>query len=180
MQEIVLAHHTRMQIGANVFSHPTLTFLHDYWNAKRGDRKMPARKDVSPSDLRQHLGWIFLADVLPDADDFRYRLVGNLVGSYFGLNGTHQTLREVFAPFGRETVEGTLLIYRKVVSGQLPVRVTGQTNWDGKGLEPYETVYLPLSDDGQTANMILSGFVFDKDAVLMNRAIAAEHSAHAV
>ena len=174
MKEIKLAQHTLMQIGATNFEHPTLTFVHDYWEAKRGDRMMPARRNINPSEMRHHLGWLFLADVLPDADDFRYRLVGNLVASYFGTNGTNKTLREMFAPFGAETLEGTLFIYRKVVSERTPVRVTGQANWDGKGLEPFETVYLPLSDDGVSVNMIMSAFVFSKDAVLTKRAISAE------
>lgn len=175
MQEILLGSHTRVQIDAEAFNHPTLTFLHDYWQNKRAGRKMPARKDINPSDLRHHLSWIFLADVLAGGANFRYRLVGNLVANYFGSNGTNRTLTEVFEPYGKETTDGTLFIYRKVVREGVPLRVTGQANWDGMGLEQFETVYLPLSDCGETVNMIMSAFVFDKNAVLTNRAVAAEH-----
>lgn len=175
MKEVVLAHHTTMQIGASIFGNPTLSFLYDYWDSKRRGRQMPARKDINPSDFRQHLSWIFLADVLPEMQDFRYRLVGNLVANYFGLNGTNQTLRQVFAAFDQETMDGTLFIYRTVAREKVPVRVTGKANWNGKGLEEFETVYLPLSDDGETTNMILSAFVFNREAVLLNRAVAAEN-----
>ncbi len=175
MEEIELAPHTRMQIGADRFDHPTLTFLHDYWNTKRGARAMPSRSDIAPSELRQHLNWVFLADVLPEMTDFRYRLVGGLVEEYFGTSGANSTLREVFARFGEGTVKTTLFIYRKAASGQVPVRLIGQSKWDGRDLEAFETVYLPLSDDGQTTNMLLSGFVFDRETVLNNRAIQREH-----
>lgn len=176
MEEIELAPHTRMQIGADRFDHPTLTFLHKYWNDKRGDRAMPSRSEIAPSELRQHLNWVFLADVLPDMADFRYRLVGGLVEQYFGTSGANMTLREVFARFGEATLKTTLYIYRKAAKAQVPVRLIGQSKWDGDKLEAFETVYLPLSDDGETTNMILSGFVFDRDTVLTNRAIEREHS----
>ena len=175
MEEIVLAPHTRMQIGATSFDHPTLTFLHDYWNRKRGDREMPSRGDIVPSEFRQYLNWVLLADVLPEMKDFRYRLVGGLVADYFKVTGTNMTLREVFTPFGEAIMKTTLFIYRKAASGHVPVRVVGQAKWDGGGLEAYETVYLPLSDDGKNTNMIFSGFVFDKGVVLTNRAVEREY-----
>lgn len=178
MKVIDLSPHTQLQIGASAFDSPVLTAVHAYWNTRRGNRQMPARKDIQPSDLRQHLGWLFLADVLPDMEDFRYRLVGQMVGAYFGIEGTNQTLKGVFARFGKLSVDTTLYIYRKAVTSKQPLRLTGQANWDGNGLEPYETVYLPLSDDDNSVNIILSAFVFDKDTVLMNRAIAREHGTH--
>ncbi len=142
MEEFILDANTRMQIGAANFNHPALTFLHDYWNRKRGSRNMPSRSDIVPSELRQYLPWILLADVLPEMKDFRYRLVGSLITSYFGTEGGGKTLREVFSQFGETTVRGILRVYRKAASGHVPVRLTGQADWNGKGLEAYETVYL--------------------------------------
>ncbi len=178
MEEIELAPHTRMQVGATAFGHQTLTFLYEYWNSKRGDRTMPSRHDIVPADLKQHLSWVLLADVLPEMKDFRYRLVGGLVADYFKIAGTNRTLRAIFAPFGEATMKTTLFIYRTVARGHVPVRLIGQAKWDGKSLEAYETVYLPLSDDDQATNMIFSGFVFDKTAVLTNRAVERERGHH--
>lgn len=175
MEEISLAPHTVMQIGAAEFHHPTLTHLHEYWNRKRGERNMPSRTEIAPSDLKQHLPWILLADVLPEMKDFRYRLVGGLVGIYFRGAKPNQTVRETFAPFGDPVVKTILYIYRTTATRQAVVRVAGEANWDGNGLEAFETIYLPLSNNGEVANVILSAFVFDKDAVLINRAIQREH-----
>jgi hypothetical protein len=175
MEEIALSPDTLMQVGATSFDHPTLSFLYEYWERKRGNRKMPSRRDIIPSDLKHHLSWVLLADAMPELTDFRYRLVGSLVADYFKVNGTDLTLRQVFAPFGEATMKTVLYIYRKAVSGQSPVRLIGRAKWDGTNLEAYETVYLPLSENGQTANMIFSGFVFDREMVLINRAVEREH-----
>ena len=175
MEEIVLSEHSRMQIDSTEYNHPTLTFLHDYWNLKRGDRKMPSRGDIVPSEMKQHLGWILLAEILPERVDFRYRLIGGLIAAYFGENGTNKTITETFSRFGEAAVKGTLYVYRKTATCGVPVRVMGKADWLRHGVEPFESVYLPLSNDGQNPNMILSAFVFDKDAVLMNRAVAREH-----
>ncbi len=175
MEEIELSPLSRMQIGATQFNHPTLTFVHEYWTRKRGERRMPSRGDIVASELKQHLGWVLLADVLPGMADFRYRLIGSLIAAYFEADGTNRTIRETFSPYGEPAVKGTLYIYRKAASRCLPVRVMGQADWLHDGVEPFESVYLPLSNDDENVNMILSAFVFDKDAVLINRAIAREH-----
>ena len=70
----------------------------DYWVAKRGARKMPARADLEPGDIPGHLPDIGLVDVLPDEPYFRYRLLGTRqVAASHGVCGQHHADEERFA-----------------------------------------------------------------------------------
>src|ERR1700685_554118 len=59
---------------------PRLRRFLDYWHAKRGERRVPARRDIDPLDFSYVLGNLMLFDVLRDPQRFRVRLHGaNLV-----------------------------------------------------------------------------------------------------
>jgi hypothetical protein len=151
---------------------PTLAFLRDYWEQKRGGRALPSRADIKPSELKHHLGWIVIVDVLPGAADFRYRLVGSLITEYFGIEATGKTVREVWAPNGEGGVEGSLAVFRYVVEKKVVLRAFGDDDWNTIGLENFDCLYLPLSNDGERVNVILHAFVFDRPEVLLARQIA--------
>ena len=53
-----------------------LQSFYDYWDQRRGDRAMPARGDIGPTEMRPYLGMVMLVDVVPDKRRFVYRLVG--------------------------------------------------------------------------------------------------------
>ena len=44
------------EINPNRPANPTLAFLKDYWEQKRAGRLMPARGDIKPAEMKQHLG----------------------------------------------------------------------------------------------------------------------------
>lgn len=59
------------------FLHPQLERLLAYWEAKRGVRRFPLRRDIDPLDLAFALGHVLLVDVEREpAIRFRYRLWG--------------------------------------------------------------------------------------------------------
>jgi len=130
---------------------------------------MPARADLRPADLREHLPWLVLIDVLPSATDFRYRLIGSLITQYFKIDATGQTVTEAWASQGEEGVQGVLSILRYVTQNRIVMRCYGETGWNTIGLENFDGLYLPLSDDGKNVNMILHVFVFDRPQVLLAR-----------
>jgi hypothetical protein len=132
---------------------------------------MPSRRDIHPSEIREHLPWIVMLDVLPGLQDFRYRLIGTLVTRYFDADATGQTISESWASQGEDAVAGLLEILRDVARNKLVLRLYGEKNWSTIGLEKFESLYLPLSDDGDTVNVILQGFVFDPPEVLLAREI---------
>jgi hypothetical protein len=154
------------------FTHPTCVFLRDYWETKRGDRSMPSRADISPAQFKDHLGWVMIVEVLPGARDFRYRLIGTLVTQYFSSDGTGRTVMEAFAPNGEAVAKSVNSVFRKVARDKVVLRTAGEANWLSEGLEEFEAIYLPLSDDGETVTHILHAFVCDRDRMLLARQIA--------
>lgn len=150
--------------------HPALAFLKAYWETKRAGRAMPSRADIKPADMKEHLGWIVLLDALPDLSDFRYRTIGTRVSQYFLADSTNKTLRESFEPFGEAAVNAVIAVHRKAAEDRLPVRAHGGAGWLGRSFLDFDALFLPLSDDGQTANMILSAFTFDLAKLLQARA----------
>ena len=67
-------------------------------------RAMPSRSDIRPSEMKEHLGWILLLDVLDGGEDFRFRTVATRVSEYFLLDGTVRTVSEAFVPYGEAGV----------------------------------------------------------------------------
>ena len=147
--------------NATSADHPVLRAVKDYWQEKRAARLMPARRDINPAELKASLRQILLVDVLPDAEDFRYRLLGSRLRPYFPHEATGRTMREALAPFGEFTVMATLEVYRMVVEGRAPVRVTGPGDTFAQPSKFFEAMLLPLGDDDETVNMVFGAFEFD-------------------
>ena len=150
--------------------HPVLSFLKTYWDAKRGDRLMPTRAEIKPADMKEHLGWIILLDALPDLSDFRYRTIGTRVTQYFLADSTGKTLREAFQQYGDGAVSGVIATHRKAAVDHIAVRAHGGAGWLGRSFLDFDALFLPLSDDGATTNMILSAFTFDVAKLIQSRA----------
>jgi len=158
------------EIDPPTLQHPVLAFLKNYWDVQRGARKMPTRADIKPADMKEHLGWIILLDVLPDFSDFRYRTIGTRVTQYFLADSTGKTLSEAFGSYGEAAVNGVLAVHRKAAQDQVVVRAYGGAGWLGRAFLDFDSLFLPLSDDGVTANMVLSAFTFDLTQLLQTRA----------
>jgi hypothetical protein len=137
--------------------------VRDYWAARRGDRAMPGRSDISPAHLKSELAHILLADVIDGGADFRYRLVGTQLRRFFFNEPSGRLMSEVIAPFGLATLQGTLGAYRSVIERRAPVRLTGAGSFYGQDPKLFDALLAPLSDDGTTVNMILGTFVFEWD-----------------
>jgi hypothetical protein len=155
---------------------PVLLFYFDYWHRKRAGKAMPSRADINPGELRPYLGSIILLEALPGFDDFRYRLIGTRVTDYFLGDATGTTIREAYALSNMKAphVDSIISLHRTVCESQMIVRVKGPPGqWRGQFYPPFDALYLPLSDDGVTANMVLTAFTFDRDAL---RAVRPEQS----
>lgn len=161
------------EIDPQSLENPILAFLKSYWESRRGGRIMPARADIRPSDMKEHLGWIILLDALPDFADFRYRTIGTRVTQYFLADSTGKTLQEAFGGYGDATVGGVLAVHRKAARDRVVVRAFGGAGWLGRSFLDFDAIFLPLSDDGETANMVLSAFTFDVSRWLQSRAPAS-------
>lgn len=160
------------EVDPQEISNPTLAAVRAYWLAQRGTRKMPSRDDINPVQMREHLGWIMMIDVLPGYTDFRYRLIGTKVTRYFLSNSTGQTVSQAFAPYGAGAVKGIQAIYRKTAQACVLVRAFGDADWltdrgaFGHKHPHFDSLYLPLSDDDVTCNMLMAVFTFDYEAMV--------------
>jgi hypothetical protein len=155
---------------------PILDFFLTYWAAKRGARAMPSRADIAPANLKEHLGWLCFIDALPEYTDFRFRLVGSRVAQYFLADATGLTVREAYAAAKAEraATESVLWILRKTCLSRVPMRVTGGGGeWRGHFFPDYDALYLPLSENGATANMVMCSFTFNYQEYLRTRALSA-------
>ncbi|WPZ33552.1 PAS domain-containing protein [Thalassobaculum sp. OXR-137] len=132
---------------------PMLQGLLRTWRAKCREDALPARRDFDPLDMRDALGWLFVVQADPDIDDFRYTLIGTEITEQVGRDNTGRHVGEVFGQAGLE-------LYREVRDTRQPVRVWGVVDWLDKEHKSYETLVLPLADDGHTVDRFIGAMVF--------------------
>jgi hypothetical protein len=139
---------------------PVLADFLRYWRSLRENAALPSYNDFSPKAVKAHLGWVVIADALPDYVDFRYRLVGSYVTRYFLSNGTGQTIREAFG--AGDLAESIVDINRQTCIMAAPVRLTGRASVVENVLFPdYDTLYLPFTTTGERADRVINIFTFD-------------------
>ncbi|MDP6831067.1 MAG: PAS domain-containing protein [Alphaproteobacteria bacterium] len=129
----------------------------DYWQRLRGERNMPARKDLNPADIPRLLPKLMLADVSdPEADSkdphIRFRLVGTEVVGRYGSELTGHRLSEI--DYGSRA-DDVAALYRRAIDCAKPQFARIEFWQDHDRLIRTEHLLLPLSDDGTNVNMIL-------------------------
>jgi len=127
----------------------------DYWRSKRAGRKMPARADLDPSEIKTLLPSMMLVDVLYDVAgraDFVYRLAGTHEVEVRGENPVGKRVADAY--FG-PTLENVLGCYQSVVDRREPYLDNDYFLRDGDNYADEANIFLPLSNDGQRVNMIL-------------------------
>lgn len=147
--------------------HPDTVALYGYWREKRGERLMPRRSDIDPTEIPPRLlPGITLVDVVSDERRYIYRLVGTGDVQARGLDPTGKSVLEGF--FG-PSAEDALGCYDRVVATQAPILDPVPFTAVNGRYAMEETLFLPLSDDGVTVNKIMVFFayreIFDLDAV---------------
>ncbi|EWY37058.1 hypothetical protein N825_21675 [Skermanella stibiiresistens SB22] len=129
-----------------------------YWEGKRSDRRMPARRDLDPVlEVPRLLPWLILVDVLRKPLDFRYRLIGSGVVDRSGRNNTGKLISEL------PGVGPDSLLWRPratVVATGVPLRCEPPYVGPTPGVHGVVALHLPLSDDGETVSMILTMTMF--------------------
>ncbi len=100
--------------------HPDLRSLLALWNEKRGERRMPARDDFTPRDMKAYLRRIHLYDVVEGGRDFRIRVLGTSMTIGMGQDPTGKLISAYPDPVAGHRF---MLILQHVVSIARPVRV---------------------------------------------------------
>ena len=131
--------------------HPDILKMFAYWEGKRQGRVMPRRSDIDPAELIGLLPNIMLVDVVDDERRFVYRLVGTGEVQLRGNDPTGKSVREGYFAASPEDAEAR---YIRVCTTRAPYYE--EDNF--KMVDRYvceANLFLPLSTDGQTVNMVL-------------------------
>jgi hypothetical protein len=134
----------------------TLRRFFEYYQAKAGARPFPARGDLDPVEFSYALGDITLIDVAYDPLRFSFRLDGSRHVERFGFDLTGRSLDDFPYPEMRQAIYDS---YRTVIDGRVPQRYYRDLESSGRWFR-YETLILPLSEDGTQINMLISAISF--------------------
>lgn len=132
---------------------PSTLAIYRYWDGKRCGRRMPARRDIDPVEMKSWLAHMQLVDVHHNPRRLVYRLVGEIDVSFRGYNPAGRTVEE--CGIGRSLQE-TLKNYDLVVTGRSPVYDWSDYVSKSGYLTSQECILLPLSDDDATVNMVMT------------------------
>jgi hypothetical protein len=138
-----------------------VTALARHWQGLRGAYKYPSRRAINPAELRPFLGYLCILDVKDNPPDFIHRLFGSHLVKYLQRDLTGKSVLELPSlALGQslfkqleDTIEaGTPMYFRtEVTSYDSLARKSGTSR-----------LLLPLSDDGETINRLLTYTRFDE------------------
>lgn len=129
-----------------------LVQAYDYWCARRGARRFPARGDIAPEDMRSFLAQVLLIDVSHEPLDFVYRVFGSGIAAAHGADLTSKSVAAIRPP------EFAMVIreqYEEVIARRVPV--LHQVVYSPRRHHiDYLRITMPLSTDGETIDMLLA------------------------
>ena len=123
------------------------------WDAKRGTRPVPLRKELTPRVLSQYLPHLHLFDVI-GSGHFKVRVCGTVIARAMGRDttGAELTLNDP-----RTLTHRTARVLQQVVTSQAPILLcTRRGAAPGTRVHRAESVWLPLSDSGSAVDQILA------------------------
>jgi hypothetical protein len=137
--------------------------LYRYWLWKRGNRTMPARRDIDPADipaLLPHISMVHKVD-----GKYRFRLVGSAIVRQFGRDLTGNVVGSHVSNT-RESIAALHAIGERIFESARPVFATGEHETILGAFHHVSTLLLPLSDDERHVNLIIFTRIacFDSDA----------------
>jgi hypothetical protein len=132
--------------------HSDIRIMVEYWRRKAGNRRMPSRSDIDPVEIKSFLPRITLVDVVADARRFVYRLVGT---EEVASRGSDPTGRSVAEAYFAASAEESLVCYEWVARHAEPYCYRDDFYAPDGALEKQDVIFLPLSEDGESVNMIL-------------------------
>lgn len=137
---------------------PETVLLYNYWRGKCGNRRMPRRADIDPAELPPRLlPCLSIVDVVDDERRYVYRLVGT---ADVQVRGHDPTGRPVIEGFFGPDAENALGCYDTVVATRAPLLDPEPFLASNGRYATEETIFLPLSDDGEHVNKIIVFFAF--------------------
>lgn len=126
--------------------------LFDYWRCLCGRRRMPARAEIAPADIRHLLPRVGLIDIEPSFGQSVVRLAGSALRDIYGCELTGKCLGEIDwgerSGYWRD-------IHRRLVQQTAPLQGTVRGPAAEREHVTLSWLRLPLSDDGLHVNKAL-------------------------
>lgn len=125
-----------------------------YWQSKCGaGGRIPRRADIDPAEIPRLIPNSLIVDVEYNPFRVRYRLVGTKVVQATGFEITGKYLDEIVLADD----EGPFLeSYQTACMTKAPILTRIKWHLDAETTGEYDACFLPLSDDGETVNKVLS------------------------
>lgn len=117
-----------------------------YWQALRGERAMPARRELRPRAMRDFLDHVNLIDVIADGEehfDYAVSLEGARARDVFG-HMVGRRLGDMLPPRHERRWRDT---FEEIRSAAAPFRITTRASTFGKKWLLTETLLAPLGDE---------------------------------
>jgi len=128
----------------------------NYWRMLKGPRKLPSRAQISPREMRGILRNVVLLKVIDGGKDYEYRITGDAHVQAYGFHFKDMRISHITAaaPDLGNMMHG---LYEHVRTTAEPFAVRG---WVGREVADarfvyYESVFLPLGEDGETVDHIV-------------------------
>jgi hypothetical protein len=126
------------------------------WDKSRKGRRFPAYGDLDPAYLNDMVGYLTAIEVRYNPLSFRFRLHGAELVRHGGYDMTGKEISEL--P-GEENRRAFLERLHYLVESRQPQLVRSRRMLDGRMIR-YDALWVPLSDDGDTINLLLRALVY--------------------
>ena len=141
--------------------------LYTYWQRMRGDRVMPKRSDIDPVDLWALLPYIHLSEWHSDPEGVLFRVVGTEIVASAGHEYRGRWLHDILPD--PADLEQIMTIYHRAIATRVPIFGRTDRATVRLGVEIFEWVLCPLSEDGKT----ITHFIGLEDYISQRRYLGA-------
>lgn len=125
------------------------------WEAKKGQRRFPARAAIGPRDMARFLRYVTLYRVIEGGADFEYRVMGDAAVQAWGRNfvGCGKTELNALQEGMGDVIQR---LCASIAKRREPLALRGTMSKSDYELIGQETVFLPLGPDDETVDYALS------------------------
>ena len=154
--------------SVDIIDDPQLRSIYQHWAGSRGEKSMPARRDIDPLKIPAR-AWpnTMLLDVVRDGGRvrFRYRRVGDVFWRYAGAQPCGHFVDEIL-PETAGYQRYVIAIYEEIVERRRPLYTENRFALHGHAAPILaKRIMLPLSNGDRHVDMILAGHMFDYGAM---------------
>ncbi len=147
---VTLAHQEIQAMLQNFTSDPVLLSLYGYWDARRGARPMPERRDIDPIGMESAvLKSVALVEFI--GERVRYRVVGTEIVRRFGRDFTGQYMDELMTGSYLAFIDD---LFHNMREHRAPVFSESPYRWDVAGYRLTRRIFLPLGDSEVRMSLI--------------------------